>query len=115
MFEFDKPKHPVKDNHKVDFCFYIQLPSIGGYATHMVSKEQYEKFKKNPIDIVSDFFGVSVAVYWEWFDAQGYLRCIAINKNGKQCACSIPGRQLDCVEWVEKRKVGGYCKKHGGG
>ena len=100
-------------SRRVDFGFYVQFPSIGGYTTRVVSKEQYEKFKRNPVDMVAEIFGVPVAVYWEWFDAQGYIRCSATNKNGKQCGCSIVGK-FECKEWAEKRKVGGYCVRHGG-
>lgn len=99
----------------VGFGFYINYGCIGGGATLSIDQDTYEKFKDRPLELVALRLGVTVNDYLRWYEAQGYVRCIATTGKHKQCKCFIPGVCLECREWVEANKVGGYCHIHGGG
>ena len=98
----------------VKFAFVLQFDGIGGSDQMLVSHDEYEKFKTSPIKLIAIKLGVSVDDYLRWVEVQGYIRCIAINKNKTQCKNTTSLRFYNCSDWVEANKNGGYCSIHGG-
>lgn len=96
------------------FAFVLEFDSIGGSSSILVSSSEYEKFKKEPLKLVALKLSVSVEEYLGWVEMQGRVRCLGKNKNGRQCSMNVSAPAYECCEWVEKNKIGGYCRKHGG-
>jgi hypothetical protein len=99
---------------RAKFVFMLQFDSIGGSNSVFVTSAEYEAFKDAPLKLVALTLGVSVPEYLSWVEMQGKVRCLGTNKNSQQCSNNIPSPNYECREWVEKNKIGGYCKIHGG-
>ena len=100
---------------QIKFAFLLEYPALYGGGKFFVEREQYEKYKDKPIELVALYFGVSVSEYLRWIEAQGCVNCMAMTRKKRPCTLPVPGMTyLGPKEWVCAVKEGGYCRVHSG-
>ena len=98
-----------------EYCFVevvVSILGIGGYSDKFfVEAAEIPAAKSAPLAFAAKCFKVTPAQYLEWLDADGYVRCAATTKAGKQCRGHVPAVRCHTpAEW--HAHPAGYCHIH---